>query len=274
MKFEKDIKNGIVLTEQALTDRVNYILENQPETLYKDCVVYKDQWVNDIKSPGRFDNHTYTTVDKKHLFLDIITKIVCKKENLGVKKVNAEKIDKQPVAEYNLGSRKNTIKNLPNDKDFVGKTLQDKFYNYCKHGKENSSSTSETRLVQCLCYNPKQKDSELKPVDFQIPTTNGQKDNIDFLVQKDEDFYITEVKTFASRESILRCVLEIETYFEKLNDNFLKVYEIKSWKNVKKAILIDQTSKAWEQRTQPWAKLLLKNFNITVFELKPDFTLD
>ncbi len=272
-KVFEDITGGIVLTEKELEKRVNNILEKEPETLYRDCVVCKDQWVKDTNSTGRFNNHTYTTSDTNRIFLDVITENVCKRENLGVKKVNSEKIKDLPVATYNSGSRETTIKHLPKDKDFIGKTLLEKFKNYCKHGKEDSSSTSETRLVQCLCYNSKQNKGEIEIIDYQIPTTNGQKDNIDLFVRKGENFYITEVKTFGSNESILRCVLEIETYYEKLNDNFLTKYKIKSWKNVKKAILIDKTSKSWEQKDQAWAKNLLKKFNIKVFELKQDFTI-
>lgn len=276
-KILEDITGGIVLTEKELNKRVDEILEKGPETLYQDCVVCKDQYVENVNSKGRFKNHTCTTSDTEKLFLNVITEIVCKRGNLGVKKVNAEKIGNLPVATYNPGSRETTIKNLQKEENFVGKTLLEKFNNYCKHGKEDSSSTSETRLVQCLCFNPKQKESEIKPVDYQIPTTNGQKDNIDLLLQKGEDFYITEVKTFESRESILRCVLEIETYFEKLNNNFLARYKIKSWKNVKKAILIDQASKAlWLNKNgewQDWAKKLLNTFNIKVFLLNRDFTI-
>ena len=271
-KVFEDITGGIVLTEEELNKRVDGILAKGPEMLYQDCVVCKDQWVKDTDSLGRFGNHTYTTSDAEpKLFLDVITKNVCKRENLGVKKVNAEKIGDLPVATYNCGSRKSTIENLAKKENFVGETSLEKYENYCKHGKGDSSSTSETRLVQCLCHNSEQ--NEIKTVDYQIPTTNGQKDNIDLLLKKGDDFYITEVKTFGSKESVLRCVLEIETYFEKLNENFLTTYDIKSWKNVKKAILFDRTSKAWEQLDQSWAKKLLEKFDITVFELKKDFTI-
>ena len=226
---------------------------------------------------------TYTTSDTKgqRLFLEVITEIVCKRKSLGVKKVNAQKIGDLPAATYNRGSRDEKIESLSDDKNFVGKTFQEKFDRYCKYGKDDASSTSETRLVQCLCYNSKynqkqkqgQNQSQIKMIDYQIPTTNGQKDNIDLLMQKGEDFYITEVKTFGSKESFLRCVLEIETYFEKLNENFLTAYGIKSWKNVKKAVLVDKTSTAWEQQTQSWAEDLVKNFDVHVFELKKDFTV-
>ena len=242
--FNQLIKT-LELSEQELKDRVKVYLQKCPDLLYKGDIVTKDK-----KASTR--ENGYLTTDTKKPFCEIITNILLKE------KLNIQKIDEQN-ATYNLGSRKEKIENLSSNFD---ENLK-----YCTNEK---GKVSETKLVHCLC---KQKNfADYTAVDFQIPTKNSGKDNIDFLLKDINNyFYMVEVKTFNSDESLLRCVLEIETYFRKINNNFYSRYKILNDENnqykLKKAVMFDKDSFAFENLSTSWGQSLIKYFEITVFLL-------
>lgn len=130
----------------------------------------------------------------------------------------------------------------------------------------NTNADSETRLMHCLCK--KYKTGNYTCIDYQIPTTNGTRNNIDILLKKDDNLYMVEAKTFGSNESLLRCVLEIQTYYMKLNERFYDKYCSGNKELLKKAVLFDTDSFAYKQLKEDWAKKLLLKFDIIVLKLQ------
>ena len=249
MKESTTNHNGIVqynsklhFNEQEIKDRVRLYFEKAPDKLYKSDIV-----VNDKKTTTR--SNGYLTADGKS-FCEIIAKEV-------VRNKNEWKVQKDENCTYNDGKRTQMLERLRTTECAdVYKSLE-----YCLS--KNSNSYSETRLMHCLCA---QVDlGEFKAVDFQVTTTNSKKDNVDIILEDDACVYMVEAKTFGSNESLLRCVLEIETYFRKLNQRFFEKYC--KGKELKKAVLFDKESWAYKQKDEWWAKELLKAFDVTVLEL-------
>ena len=125
----------------------------------------------------------------------------------------------------------------------------------------------EERMCHCMFAQRRVGDFEV--IDYQVPTTNGGHDKIDLILEKDVTVYITEAKYFNSTETLLRCVLEIQTYYQKLNGEFYNVYDIKKM-NLKKAVLISKNTLAYEQCEKEWGQELLKAFDITLLILSRD----
>lgn len=123
---------------------------------------------------------------------------------------------------------------------------------------------SETKLMQILAVRGRVGDFDV--IDYQIPTSNGRTDKIDILLKKDGVWYMTEAKRFGSSESLVRCVLEIQTYYKKLNDRFYDRYGCKR-EALRRAVLFDEKSFAYKQLSYPWAKKLLDKFSVTVLVL-------
>lgn len=249
MKNSLKTHNGIVqfihtlnFTEKELIDRVNLYLNIAPEKLYKSDIVEKNKRSKTRKNGYIINNKSYC---------EIIAKEIIKNKNKWV-------ILQDLKCTYNnKEKRKKSIYKLRETKcSSLEKSLK-----YCLS--EGSNNFSETKLIHVLCV--QEYLGEFKTVDYQVPTSNGQKDNIDIVLEDANNVYIVEAKTFGSNESLLRCVLEIETYYKKINSNFEKQYS--NGKPIKKAILLDKTSWAYEQKEELWAKELLKEFDITVLEL-------
>lgn len=220
-------------SEQELIERVCEYLSSSPEHLYHGDIV-----VNDKRSKLR--PHGYITTDGK-LFCQVIADYTIE---------NGLNISPDETCLYSKGCRddiRHTLNYLKADPAGIIK--------YC-----NATERHEERLCKCL-YVCGAGDFEV--LDYQVPTRNSGHDKIDLILRKGETTYITEVKFFGSDESLLRCVLEIETYYKKLNENFYGKYNC-SKNSLKKAILIDKTSFAYSQTGCDWAKRLTKKFDIDI----------
>ena len=122
--------------------------------------------------------------------------------------------------------------------------------------------------MQCLCAQGNV--GKFYAIDYQVPTVDYGHDKIDLVLKCGGDHYITEGKKFGSNESFLRCVLEIQTYYANLSEQFLKN---NGWEldKVKKAVLVDGDSFAYKQfKTEKWAKELTIAFDVQVLLLSHD----
>ena len=90
-----------------------------------------------------------------------------------------------------------------------------------------------------------------KLIDYQVPLKNKRGDKagkIDFIYEKDGEFCFAEIKTAANKESILRAILEIQTYYqlvdkEKLLMDFGKSCEMP----IRKKVVVFVDSSAYYQ---------------------------
>lgn len=227
-------------TEEQLRTRVNEYINKAPGELYFSDIVDNDK-INTKRTNG------YKT-DTGKMYCEVIADEIIKQKSQWV-------VPTDEKCTYNPGKRKEKLSNVPTD-------INEMRYYYTKQ-----NSISETKLMHCLCK--LREIDNYRMVDYQVPTTNGRSDKIDIILSTNDMLYITEAKSFGSKESLLRCVLEISTYYQKLNDRFFKTYGYSKDK-VKKAVLIDRSSWAYRQCEEDFAKRLLNEFEITVFELSQD----
>ena len=178
-------------------------------------------------------------------------------------------------AHYNPGKR-----NVGIDKgvsDNHRKEITEKYNeNYELYFKTPSSGKGEgkqeeKKMVHCLKHVG--TIGEVKIVDYEIPLcdrgTGEGKGNIDLVFYYGNDFYIIETKKLNSDESLLRCVLEIETYYESLNSNFSN--NINYSNKINKGLLLDKNSTAYKHYfdgNHNNVKKLMKKYKIDLFELE------
>lgn len=169
---------------------------------------------------------------------------------------------------YNRGERtamRNTLKNIVGDKDLMNDYIENADVRKTYEGQNKRfRSTREDRM--CHCFFAQGTVDGFEVVDYQVPTSNGGHDKIDLILQKDNASYVTETKWFGSKETLLRCVLEIQTYYQKLNNCFFNTYSCNK-KKLRKAVLVSEDSLAYKQLSEVWAKKLLRRFDIVTLKL-------
>ncbi|XDD44046.1 hypothetical protein AB3N58_06795 [Leptospira sp. WS60.C2] len=114
----------------------------------------------------------------------------------------------------------------------------------------NESNRHEERYCIELFNLHKNKSADIKPfdhlgeiIDYQIPLKPSLNEEfvgvgkIDLISKTDNNIWLLEVKTSKNKETLLRCILEISTYYQLLNkDKFLKDFNL-SILPIKKGIL-------------------------------------
>jgi hypothetical protein len=111
-------------------------------------------------------------------------------------------------------------------------------------------------------------------IGYQIPIKNSNADKgagkIDFISIIDNYLYLHEIKADYSKESILKAILEVQTYYQQINHQKLISdfsLEGKVNKEIKKSVVIFEKSEAYKQKDIPRVKSLLKLFKIELFVL-------
>ena len=113
-----------------------------------------------------------------------------------------------------------------------------------------------------------------KIIDYQIPMKNSNEDKgikaIDFINLKNNILYLSEIKAPNSRESLLKAILEIQTYYQIVCKSKLKKdFNIDDDVLIKKSIVIYSNTKAYKQfQNNIYIKKLIDLFEIEVIVLK------
>ncbi|MFI3168245.1 MAG: hypothetical protein R3Y32_09055 [Bacillota bacterium] len=137
-------------------------------------------------------------------------------------------------------------------------------YIYKKSTGKDGKSKQKIEDKAVHCFQKLQKIGEYNFVDYQVPTSKGRGDKIDLLIERNGTLFVVEYKKMPifskydesnfdeiengshSKETLLRCVLEIKTYFDKLNNQFYKKYQTTA-ENVKMAVMFDKHSQAHKE---------------------------
>lgn len=242
----------IALTSEQLKQHIETIIAERPMQLYRDEVV-----CNDKRTKSKSRRYGYRTAEKKHAerrsFCAVIAEqVLLYKEKFGYLGI-------PDGCTYRLVKKEHLARLGELAKMTAAEAIDDYI---------NRHRRREERLIHCLCAQGSA--GGLRAIDYQVPVRNGGHDKIDLVLQDSEgNFYLTEGKKFGSDESFLRCVLEIQTYYALLTKQFL---ENNGWTigKVRKAVLIDRDSFAYEQLNEPWAKALAAAFDIHIFILSHD----
>ena len=167
------------------------------------------------------------------------------------------------------------LSRLDNPKE-IQKTLQlwnmDVRKNFQFNNHDGTIEKETNRREEILCkklYNLcKKSDVSLKNlghiINYQVNLIENTKVNIDLVSTIDQKIYIIEVKGhldsnigISSSETLLRCMLEIESYYRFLlnnQDDFFKTLSSKDYNNllnriitpvIEKAILVSKSTQAW-----------------------------
>lgn len=118
-----------------------------------------------------------------------------------------------------------------------------------------------------------------KVFDYQVPLKSKQDDKdvgkIDLVSKKGDTVFLLELKREDNKESILRCVLEIYTYFKQLkHKKFLDDFNISANTKIVPAILVFQNGKQhcqFESGKLEATKKLMKKLGIKLFTMKANY---
>lgn len=185
-------------------------------------------------------NRTGKTNDTKEKYTEIIAREILE----NTKKYNFDKIDSiHRTLSYNIGTH---------------------------NGKFNKKSPRREENIAMMMYNKKYPVLG-KIIDYQVPLKDskhkkaGKIDLISYN-EKNNILHLIELKNDYSKETLLRCVLEILTYSkqvdeEKLKNDFRLVKEVK----IKPAILIFEDTKPFANLNDFYVNKLIEKYNISIF---------
>jgi hypothetical protein len=140
--------------------------------------------------------------------------------------------------------------------------------------KRNSKSRSEYLFVHDMFHQDTDKNEVFGTlIGYQIPIGNNGVDSnagrVDFISVIDEHLYLHEIKAVNSIESILKAILEVQTYYQQINhEKLISDFDlIGKVQGIKKAVVIFRESEAYKQMDNPKVKDLLEFFGIELFVL-------
>ena len=142
-------------------------------------------------------------------------------------------------------------------------------------GDEPITNREEERIAKEMCNTYYEDLGDM--FDYQIPLKSTQKDSgvgkIDLVAYNKNSncVYLLELKKRDSNETLLRCVLEVYTYWKQLNhDKFLADFNKPSTTKIIPAVLVFKDSeqfKQYDSKTYPNVCKLIKELNIKVFTI-------
>jgi hypothetical protein len=110
-------------------------------------------------------------------------------------------------------------------------------------------------------------------IDYQIPLKRKRSDDagkIDLITTTDKFVYLIELKYADNKETLLRAILEIWTYYRYLNrENFLNSFGLPIQIKIRKAVLLGMGSNAYKEardlKNRPELKKLAKKLRVDIF---------
>ena len=142
-------------------------------------------------------------------------------------------------------------------------------YNANHSGEYNPNSSRREEIIAMKMYNNKKYDFLGNILDYQVPlkdTKNTKAGKIDLISYKDNTLYLIELKNDRSKETLLRCILEITTYYNQVNrTKLLKDYSLPKNTKVQKAILIFKETKPYTFIEDEYVNKLIKKYDIELF---------
>ncbi len=106
---------------------------------------------------------------------------------------------------------------------------------------------------------------------YQTPLKDGRGIAIDLLARDTDSVYILELKRPESKETLLRCVLEIYTYYLMLDyEKLFQDFNIRNNPALRKGVLIFKNSQAYTDFSDHKIRLLMRALKIDFFVLNED----
>lgn len=160
-------------------------------------------------------------------------------------------------------------------KNLIGR----KDYNPYHDGKTQSKTNRQEEIFAKELFNSKREFANLgEIIEYQIPLKGKQKDKagkIDLISYNENPkrAYIIELKFGYNKETLLRAVLEISTYYYQLSrENFLdsfSKYKGLRPEHIKKAVLLCESTNSYNEakdlKNRPELKKLIEELDVKIF---------
>ena len=148
---------------------------------------------------------------------------------------------------------------------------RNKGYNVGTHnGKYNEESPRREEIIAMKLFNTTHNGLG-KFIDYQIPLKdkkNTKAGKIDLISYNEEEniLYLIELKNDSSKETLLRCVLEIMTYINQVDKKKLLLdYNMESTIKIKPAILIFKGTRPHKDISDEYVTKLIPKFDIALY---------
>ena len=262
----------------------DYMSENFPDL--KEMIDTKNdfyKWFGDRKNIRKIKE-----IEKQNL---VAKYILSKNENVYINKevLNSFQIPKEFVEKVNINSHiiKSHLKMF--DDDLYKLTSKD-----AKKTNQSEKTICKRLWQQTFEYNRYKKgikpNKKIDILDFEVPVIYSHKCSsngaIDIVAKDGKVLYLIEAKDYKSEESILRCITEIKTYYEKIinheskNINYISsaclIKDSYGISKIKPAIMIFENTQPYkdlnEINNHKYLKKLAKG--ITFFKIKSKKCLD
>jgi len=136
--------------------------------------------------------------------------------------------------------------------------------------KKKESNRNEERLALDMFGKSYENIGQI--IDYQIPINNSKYDKygkVDLLSEINNDLILIELKANNNSETLLRCVLEIYTYYKQLDLDKLRIDFKKTNANIRKAILVpNEGYQHLEYMKNSFVSELMNKLNIEMFVFK------
>lgn len=168
-----------------------------------------------------------------------------------------------------------------NDNHFILKGIKqltrEKSYNRINIHKNRDlpkerSNRGEEWFVLDLFFNKIEHSQEIfgKIIDYQVPLKNKRSDKgygkFDFIYEKHGKLYLAELKANYSKESILKAIIEIQTYYQQANlAKLLTDYELEKDTEIRKVVIVFKgTPAADEYHNCREVKILAEKLDVEI----------
>ena len=149
-------------------------------------------------------------------------------------------------------------------------------YNVDTHDGKHNGDTNRAEEIFAIQLKGKKLKKLGLVIDYQVPLKEKRSDDagkIDLITSKNKSVYIVELKYIGNKETLLRAILEIWTYYKQLNKvNFLKSFKLlkqNKTNDIRKAVLLSVGCNAYNEAKElskrPKLKQLAKALDVVIF---------
>ena len=161
----------------------------------------------------------------------------------------------------------------------IKKITRQNSYDAGHTGETNSRAETLTeKLLAIALFNSKKEYEHIgKIFDYEVPLKDSNEDKgvgkIDLVAKNDNIVTLLELKVENSKETLLRCVLEVFTYWKILDhEKFLQDFKLSQDTIIKKAVLVFENSTACSQykdkKNSVNTLALMEKLDVELFVLK------
>lgn len=157
-------------------------------------------------------------------------------------------------------------------------------YNISTHDGHHNGETNRAEEISAMRLKGKKLEKLGLVIEYQVPLKEKRSDDagkIDLVTCTNKSVYIVELKYIGNKETLLRAILEIWTYYKQLNKiNFLNSFKLQKQnktEDIRKAVLLSVGCNAYNEakdlKKRPELKKLAKALNVDIFLLEENKTI-